>query len=70
MADVYSGNENLGTKMILSKIHAGPVLDFFTPDLTTPLEMPLAGAAIAASQSPPLLKSDNTPLLLPGAPAD
>ena len=48
MADVYSGNENLRTPMRLTKMHSGPVLDFFTPDLTTPLELPLAGAAIAA----------------------
>jgi DNA polymerase V len=34
--------------MILAKIHAGPVLDFFTPDFTTQLELPLAGTAIAA----------------------
>jgi len=29
-------------------MHSGPVLDFFTPDLTTLLELPLAGTAIAA----------------------
>jgi len=34
--------------MRLTRIHAGPVLDFFTPDLTTLLELPLAGTAIAA----------------------
>ncbi len=34
--------------MRLSKIHAGPVLDFFTPDFTMQLELPLAGTAIAA----------------------
>ena len=34
--------------MILTRIHAGPVLDFFTPDFTTLLELPLAGTAIAA----------------------
>jgi DNA polymerase V len=34
--------------MRLTKIHAGPVLDFFTPDFTTQLELPLAGTAIAA----------------------
>jgi len=34
--------------MRLSKIHAGPVLDFFTPDFSTLLELPLAGTAIAA----------------------
>ena len=34
--------------MRLTRIHAGPVLDFFTPDFTTPLELPLAGTAIAA----------------------
>ena len=34
--------------MILTRIHAGPVLDFFTPDLTTQLELPLACTAIAA----------------------
>ncbi len=48
MADVYSGNENLRTTMRLTKMHSGPVLDFFTPDLTTLLELPLAGTAIAA----------------------
>lgn len=34
--------------MRLTKIHAGPVLDFFTTDFTTQLELPLAGTAIAA----------------------
>ena len=34
--------------MILTRIHASPVLDFFTPDITTQLELPLAGTAIAA----------------------
>jgi len=34
--------------MRLTKIHAGRVLDFFTPDFTTQLELPLAGTAIAA----------------------
>ncbi len=34
--------------MRLKKIHAGPVLDFFTPDFTMQLELPLAGTAIAA----------------------
>ena len=34
--------------MKLSKIHASPMLDFFTPDFTTQLELPLAGTAIAA----------------------
>ncbi len=34
--------------MRLSKIHAGPVLDFFTPDFSTLLELPLASTAIAA----------------------
>ena len=34
--------------MRLTKMHSGPVLDFFTPDLTTLLELPLAGTAIAA----------------------
>jgi DNA polymerase V len=34
--------------MRLTKIHAGPVLDFFTPDFTTRLELPLAGTSIAA----------------------
>ena len=34
--------------MRLTRIHAGSVLDFFTPDFTTPLELPLAGTAIAA----------------------
>ena len=34
--------------MRLSRIHAGPVLDFFTPDFTTQLELPLACTAIAA----------------------
>ncbi len=34
--------------MILTRIHASPVLDFFTPDFTTQLELPLAGTAIAA----------------------
>ena len=34
--------------MRLTRIHAGPVLDFFTPDFTTLLELPLAGTAIAA----------------------
>ena len=34
--------------MRLTRIHAGSVLDFFTPDFTTLLELPLAGTAIAA----------------------
>ena len=34
--------------MRLARIHAGPVLDFFTPDFTTQLDLPLAGTAIAA----------------------
>ena len=34
--------------MRLTRIHAGPVLDFFTPDFTTLLDLPLAGTAIAA----------------------
>ncbi len=34
--------------MRLTRLHSGPVLDFFTPDLTTLLELPLAGTAIAA----------------------
>ena len=34
--------------MRLTRIHAGPVLDFFTPDFTTRLDLPLAGTAIAA----------------------
>ena len=34
--------------MRLTRIHAGPVLDFFTPDFTTQLDLPLAGSAIAA----------------------
>ena len=34
--------------MRLTRIHAGPVLDFFTPDFSTLLELPLAGTAIAA----------------------
>ncbi|MEI6691771.1 MAG: translesion error-prone DNA polymerase V autoproteolytic subunit [Chlorobium sp.] len=34
--------------MRFTRIHSGPVLDFFTPDYTTPLELPFAGAAIAA----------------------
>ena len=34
--------------MRLSKIHSGPVLDFYTPDFTTQLELPLAAGAISA----------------------
>ena len=34
--------------MRLSKIHSGPVLDFYTPDFTTQLELPLAACAISA----------------------
>ena len=34
--------------MRLTRIHVGPVLDFFTPDFTTQLDLPLAGTAIAA----------------------
>ncbi len=34
--------------MRLTRLHSGSVLDFFTPDLTTLLELPLAGTAIAA----------------------
>jgi DNA polymerase V len=34
--------------MKLLQIHSGPVLDFFTADVTTTLELPLAGAGISA----------------------
>ena len=34
--------------MRLSRIHSGPVLDFYTPDFTTQLELPLADSAISA----------------------
>jgi len=34
--------------MRLTRIHAGPVLDFFTPDFTTLLELPLAGSPVSA----------------------
>ncbi len=34
--------------MRLTRLHSGPVLDFFTPDFTTLLELPLSGTAIAA----------------------
>lgn len=34
--------------MQLSRIHNGPVLDFFTADLSGELELPLAGTGIAA----------------------
>ena len=34
--------------MRLARIHAGLILDFFTPDFSTQLELPLAGTAIAA----------------------
>jgi len=34
--------------MQLSRIHTGPVLDFFTADLSGELELPLAGTGIAA----------------------
>ena len=34
--------------MRLSRIHSGPVLDFYTPDFTTQLELPLAAGAISA----------------------
>jgi len=34
--------------MRLSRIHSGPVLDFYTPDFSTQLELPLAGSAVSA----------------------
>ena len=34
--------------MKLSQIHSGPVLDFYTADLTTSLELPLAASGISA----------------------
>ena len=34
--------------MRLSRIHSGPVLDFYTPDFSTQLELPLAAGAISA----------------------
>ena len=34
--------------MKLSRIHTGPVLDFFTADLSSELELPLSGTGIAA----------------------
>ena len=34
--------------MRLSRIHSGPVLDFYTPDFTTALELPLAGSPVSA----------------------
>ena len=34
--------------MKLSRIHTGPVLDFFTPDFTTELKLPLAGSPVSA----------------------
>ena len=34
--------------MKLSRIHSGPVLDFYTPDFSTQLELPLAAGAISA----------------------
>ncbi|MEI8186083.1 MAG: translesion error-prone DNA polymerase V autoproteolytic subunit [Chlorobiaceae bacterium] len=34
--------------MRLTRIHAGPVLDFYTPDFSTQLELPLAAGAISA----------------------
>ncbi len=37
-----------GRTMILTRIHANPVLDFYTSDLTTVLELPIAGTSISA----------------------
>ena len=34
--------------MRLSHIHSGPVLDFYTPDFTTELKLPLAASPISA----------------------
>ena len=34
--------------MRLSRIHSGPVLDFYTPDFTTELKLPLAGSPVSA----------------------
>ena len=33
--------------MRLSRIHSGPVLDFYTPDFTTELMLPLAGSPVS-----------------------
>ena len=35
--------------MRLSRIHSGPVLDFYTPDFTTQLELPLVASTVSAS---------------------
>ncbi len=34
--------------MRLSRIHSGPVLDFYTPDFTTELKLPFAGSPVSA----------------------
>ena len=34
--------------MRLTRIHSGPVLDFYTPDFTTELKLPLAGSPVSA----------------------
>ena len=34
--------------MLLSRIHSGPILDFYIPDFSTQLELPLAGTAVSA----------------------
>ena len=38
----------MAISMRLTRIHAGPVLDFYTPDFSTQLELPLAAGAISA----------------------
>jgi len=42
-----TGNRQ-NNRMKLSRIHTGPVLDFYTADISSELELPLAGSGIAA----------------------
>ena len=39
--------------MLLSRIHSGPILDFYIPDFSTQLELPLAGTAVSAGWPSP-----------------
>jgi len=34
--------------MLLSRIHSGPILDFYNPDFSTRLELSLVGTAVSA----------------------
>ncbi|HHE07953.1 MAG TPA: translesion error-prone DNA polymerase V autoproteolytic subunit [Chlorobaculum parvum] len=48
--------------MKLLRIHSGPILDFFTPDFSTELELPMAGVNISAGFPSPAEDFEELPL--------